>query len=125
MKAVNKLLAKADKALTGSGIVENGKIIKSVFKGYVSSFGAMVIQNGLPAAVAINMRTEGEGKERVKVIKAIAAVLERENVDELLKECCDAESHLSKSRLLKEEVMNASVGLKLMMRTYEFYEPEN
>lgn len=119
MKAVNKFLEKADKAIETCEILQNNEI-KRVYKGYVSGFAAMVIQNGLPAALAINMPSDGEGKERKKIVEAIASILNKTNAEALLKESCEIEKSPAKSRLLKEDVINASIALKLMMRTYRF-----
>jgi hypothetical protein len=135
MKQVNKWLKFADDALKSTGIVNNGKV-KDVFKGYVSSFGAMVIQNGLPAALAINMKTDtDEGKQRIKIIEAIAEILKKSNnsdyqeynAQKLLNESCSKSNSNNPRviRLLKEDVIIASISLKLMMRTYEFIEDKN
>jgi len=128
MKAVNKLLSVADIYINDPfcAISVDGKTIKDVYKGYVSSFGAMVIQNGLSAALAINMKTDGEGKERIKIIEAIARMLSPKyrsiiNAETLLNYSCENENN----RLLKEDVINCSIALKLMMRTYQFNRVDN
>jgi CRISPR-associated protein Cmr5 len=129
MKQVNNLLSYADEALKNE-IVHNNKI-EEVFKGYVSSFGALVIQNGLPAALAINLKTDtSEGKQRKKVIDAIAAVLSKSGIydsytsERMLKESCNLsrDNNSRRLRILKQNILDASIALKLMMRTYEFIE---
>jgi CRISPR-associated protein Cmr5 len=128
MKAVNKLLNQANIYIKhrDCAISADGKTIKDVYKGYVSSFGAMVIQNGLSAALAINMKSEDEGKDRIKIIEAIARMLTPKystvtNAEALLNYSCANEGN----RLLKEDVINCSIALKLMMRTYQFIKPNN
>lgn len=132
MKQVNKWLKIADEALNDESIkiVDNNGKVKDVFKGYVSSFGAMVIQNGLPAALAINMKSEGDGKLRNKIVEAIAYILassghlpncRAENL--LINSCSLANTNNHRElRILKQDVLDASIALKLMMRTYEFIE---
>jgi CRISPR-associated protein Cmr5 len=133
MKIVNKWLSIADAALSTAHIVNNDGKVKEVFKGYVSSFGAMVIQNGLPAALAINMKSDTEeGKQKKKIIEAIAEILKNSSIsvynnmdaNTLLNESCIQanDTNPRSIRLLKEDVINASIALKLMMRTYEFFE---
>lgn len=133
MKQVNKWLSIADTALSTAHIVNaNGKI-KEVFKGYISSFGAMVIQNGLPAALAINLKSDtDEGKLRKKIIEAIAEILKNSGMiqyamidaNKLLEDSCIKANIANprEIRLLKADVIDASIALKLMMRTYEFVE---
>ena len=157
MKTINRLLEYADKALSASNIIENN-LIKEVFKGYIASFGPAIIQNGLSAALAINMRTEGDAKdlktaetsmktlilainmrtegdakEKIKIVDAIVYILKNgfdnkydniNNADDLLDLSCKSETSIRTNRLLKEDVINASVALKHMMRTYKFKEKE-
>lgn len=130
MNQVNKWLSIANTALSNSNIVEDGKV-KEVFKGYVSSLGAMIIQNGLPAALAINMKTDSSDKNRIKMVKAITEVLRNSgnaeyidlNPQTLLNKSCDfAQNNPTQLRNLKVDVIDASIALKLMMRTYQFIE---
>ncbi len=136
MKQVEKWLKIADTSLSAVGIVDSDSKIKEVYKGYVSSFGAMVIQNGLPAALAINMKTDTEeGKQRIKVIEVIAKVLkdsevsEYQNIDSktLLEKSCKLANNgdVRPLRTLKQDVIDAGIALKLMMRTYEFKKSKN
>lgn len=128
MRTINRLLEYADKALSASNIIENN-LIKEVFKGYIASFGPAIIQNGLSAALAINMRTEGDAKDKIKIVEAIVYILKNgfdnkynniNNADDLLDLSCKSETNIRTNRLLKEDVINASVALKHMMRTYKF-----
>lgn len=133
MKQVNKWLQSANNALITSEIISTDRKVKKVFKGYISSFGAMVIQNGLPAALAINMKSETEEeKQRKKIVIAIADILKNSQIaayDHLdANGLLDMSCHLANNnnqlelRSLKEDVINASISLKLMLRTYEFVE---
>ncbi len=128
MKQVNKWLTYADNALSENKIISNGKIDET-FKGYVSSLGAMIIQNGLPASIAINLKTDSDGKERIKIIDAVTYILgksgkkpESYSPTELLRESCrlERENNLRELRILKQDVIDASIAIKLIMRTYEF-----
>ena len=146
MKTINKYLVAATIAIRDCKISVDGKTINDVYKGYVSSFGAMVINNGLPATLAIYLRTDGNKKgDSDKIVDAIANMLggfeltedekmknNQKDVNKpiitigkkLLAQSCDVEKELDKSRLLKEDVIDASIALKLMMRTYRFIETD-
>jgi CRISPR/Cas system CMR-associated protein Cmr5 small subunit len=135
MKQVNSWLSNADKAIQQYIIEKPGKI-NSLYKGYVSSLGAMIIQNGLSAALAINMKSDD--KLRNKMVESIAFILKasgknayssKGNFDgkTLLNESCNADksNNIRILRLLKNDVLDAATALKLMMRTYEFVEQKN
>lgn len=132
MKEVNKWLELAENAIVETEIANNSSEIKSVYKGYVSSFGAMVIQNGLPAALAINLKTDDEDKNRRLMIQAISRILKSSGIPEFSDLMVEENGILDKaieyagdndnrrSRILKEHVINAGIALKLMMRTHKF-----
>lgn len=135
MKQVNSWLSNANKAIQQHIIEKPGKI-NSLYKGYVSSLGAMIIQNGLSAALAINMKSDD--KLRNKMVESIAFILNSSGKitysskgnytgQTLLNESCtaDKDNDIRKLRLLKNDVLDAATALKLMMRTYEFVEIKN
>lgn len=129
MKAAEKWLPQADKALIDLKIAKDGKV-DELLKGYVSSFGALVIQSGLVPAVAFYCNTTSDAKGRKTIIDAIAHVLtavgklpNNTNTAPLLFQHCLAvqrSNDRQKLRLLKEDMVNASIVLKMMMRTYLF-----
>ncbi|RYU93042.1 hypothetical protein [Emticicia agri] len=117
MRAINQLLIPANEALKNAHIVANGIVEKGVIEGHIAGFGAMVINIDLLPTVAVYM----EDENRRKVIDAIARTLNSsDNRDKLFEKIMDAEGQtVSAKRLLKEKVMNASVALKMMIRTYK------
>jgi CRISPR/Cas system CMR-associated protein Cmr5 small subunit len=61
MKTVNNYLLNADAAIKNSGISEDGKKIKSAYKGAVSSFGASIVMSGLVPTIQFYL---GESDKR-------------------------------------------------------------
>jgi len=124
--AINKMLKKADDALEKSGIMQAGKI-NEVYKGYVSGFGATVIQSGLLPTMAFYMATDKkENKGNAKyVIVAISQILGYATPENLFTECQQKfDTERAAFGSLRQDIVNASVALKIMMRTYQFFEPE-
>lgn len=117
MKQINKLLNPAETALRTTAILSPDNKVKDVFKGYVAGFGPAVINSGVIPAIAFYL----EDKEKAKVIEAIAKTLDPNNTGtKLFKSCLAQESNNAALSLLKEKIVNASIALKIMMRTYEF-----
>ncbi|MFD2520360.1 hypothetical protein [Emticicia soli] len=118
MRAINKLLIPANTALANAKIInEEGVVKKGVIEGHIAGFGAMVINLDLLPTVAVYL----EDENRKKVIDAIAKTLDsNSNFNMLFERIMDTELlGLSSRRMLKEEVVNASVALKMMIRTYK------
>lgn len=119
MRAINNLLIPADTALKHAQIriVENGIVEQGVIEGHIAGFGAMVINIDLLPTVAVYL----EDDNRKKVIEAIAKTLDTNATRQTLFEQIKATETqgLAAKRMLKERVMNASVALKMMIRTYE------
>lgn len=120
MKAINKLLNPAKDALILAEIVGEDKVVKDegVYEGYVAGFGAMVINLDLAATVAVY---EGDTK-RKKVLEAMKLMLPEEfhGNESVIDKVFSLESANFKleKRLLKQKMLNASVALKLMIRTF-------
>lgn len=130
MKAVNKLLNAADKALVATGIVKSGKV-EEVNKGYVSGFGPSVINSGLIPAIAFYL----SDSNKTPIIDAIAQTLSTNAVDgnssqsanqgvnngkTLFRKVLKLENDRIQLSNEREKIINASIALKIMMRTYEF-----
>lgn len=121
---INNLIPKAITALEVAGIIKNGKI-ESAFNGYISSFGASVIQAGLLASVAKfennNSSTEAD---RPKLMKAILYLLSGEHNNgkgSLLKYVIENQNNNPR---LQSEIEEAAIALKLTMRIFEFENKE-
>lgn len=119
MKQITKLLKSADEALATEIRNTSGEII-DVYKGYVSGFGPAVINSGLIPALAFYI----SDKNKRKIINAIALTLSYQDEVALFNECKNLASDRAALNILREKVVNASVALKLMMRTYKFIESD-
>lgn len=116
MKTSAKEISKAQQALKDSGIVNGQGEYKSVFGGYISSFGASLVQAGLLPTVIFYENKDAEAKERYKVIEALKKMLNI-NANQLavylLKE------KKSDDRKFISDVANGMVALKLALRMYK------
>lgn len=121
---VERLLPYADKALNDAGILVQGKVPKE-YLGYVAAFGATVINMGIKAALLYYMKDK-----RVKVVDALTYILEKseelkncseEKLDDLKKWVGNKNSTLELYHKT-QKIVDASVALKLMIRTYPILE---
>lgn len=118
MKRISKLLAAADVALQDTGLVKatNKKITDNVYDGYIAGFGPAVITAGLLPTLSTYA---GHDKRKI-VLDAIAKVANIDNKtsgENLLKHCLAANNAPNLNRW-RNEIIDASVALKLMIRTY-------
>ena len=97
--------------------------VKNEFNGYFSAFGAAIIQSGLKPALAF-YANEKTAKERSKILKAIYVLITNEDIkkpDELgadkLLQYVIASSE--QEEILKDNIIDASIALKLAVRTYK------
>lgn len=77
MKTTANDIANARIALERSEIIRNGQY-ESVFSGYISSFGASLVQAGLLPTIIFFEKEDSEAKERPLVIKALKIMM---NID--------------------------------------------
>jgi len=124
MKAIEKYLSKADEVLKdpASKLVKihtannSYQIADGTYDGYLNGFGPAVITAGLLPTLATYQAKE----DKEKVLNAIAKVVSIANCNngkQLLEHCLNAQK--AELNLLKEKIINASVALKLMIRTYQ------
>jgi len=129
-RIIEALYSAANIALVRSGIVvlmENNepKPVIGEYEGYIAGFGATVINMGIKPAIAAycgNAPDPGEinTPSRKKVIEAIAITLNltgAKDAEGLLKYVINHDDH-SGLRKIKENIVNASVALKILVRTY-------
>lgn len=117
MKAVEKYLGQANTVLSASPLIDTTtkKIKDEAYDGYLNGFGPAVITAGLLPTLA----TYQADTKREKVLNAITKVLDLNSIStsqQLLTHCLSASK--PQQNLLKEKIINASVALKLMIRTY-------
>ncbi|HNG72731.1 MAG TPA: hypothetical protein PLE56_12435 [Chitinophagales bacterium] len=120
MKSIEKLLPKANAVLQSSDLIntETKKIKNDVFDGYISGFGPSVIMSGLLPTLS----TYAAKNERIIVLNAIAEIAAIDNAtssDTLITKCITNYSNKTQLNIWKEKLINASVALKLMIRTYQ------
>lgn len=119
---IEQLLPKADKALKDKGIVDgNGRVVKKEYEGYIAGFGANVINLGIKAALAFYMKDFHDTTlvKRSNVIAAIFHILYPElEIKKCVNKIIKAENENELHQYTKE-IVNASIALKLMIRTYE------
>ena len=95
----------------------NNSGIPSEYKGYISTFGAMVIQNGLIPALAYFEKTDtnekGNRKKIVSIIKSFfyGKVFSIEDIDKLLKNkkffsLKEIKNYLEKQKIFSEKEIN-------------------
>jgi CRISPR-associated protein Cmr5 len=86
------------------------------FNGYISSFGASIIQSGLKATVALfenqQANTEADRSCLTKIILEVLGGNEKNLLDHIL-------NNSNKEDILKEEIVSIAVAIKLSLRTFE------
>ncbi len=120
MKPIDKLLPVAynELAVSDSKLVDNEKhvIRDNVYDGYLAGFGPAVITSGLIQTLATYAADEKRRKV-LDVIAKVAAIDDKKTGDLLLLHCL-AQSNKRKLNIWRSMIINASVALKMMIRTY-------
>ena len=100
----------------------SGKIPSS-YNGYISSFGASVIQSGLLPTLALFENNDASTREnKQKLTELILKVLDNtSNEDNLLSYVLEHESDINR---LKQQILDISIALKLSIRTFELEKGE-
>jgi len=95
-----------------------GNTIPSSFNGYISEFGASVIQSGLKPTLAIYENQNASTKEdKSKLTEIILKVLNDQTEEKsLLKYVINSQE--SEDRL-KQEIIDIAVAVKLSIRTFK------
>lgn len=125
MRKVENLIPEAIQVIAEVEIpTENSLTVDKEFKGYFASFGASIVQSGLlPATIFFENEDSDAQAKREKVPLAILYLLKKKNGnDPALKAAKRLSEYILKaqksySKLLKE-VSQASVALKIALRTY-------
>ena len=114
MKTTAEEIKKAQEALVKSNIV-NGGTYKSVFKGYISGFGASLVQAGLLPTVIFYEADSLEAKERKFLIDALKTLMGIET-DKLARYIL--EKGKANDQTFIKDVTQAMVAMKLALRMY-------
>ena len=112
-KNIEKYIPKALEVLTQE--FENG-VIPSAYNGYISSFGASVMQSGLTPTLALFENTNARTKEDKSYLTyLIYRVLTNSNDDvSLLTYVINGNE-----RVLKPKIMDIAIAIKLSIRTFK------
>lgn len=108
--------------------------VHEVYKGYISSMGASIIQSGLIPTLAFYSENKPEGKagrgEKPKapllriLEKMLAARYSGLTSKGLFLLALDLKGQPDELRRLQKDLVNATVALKLALRTFELKKPE-
>jgi len=131
---LRKLIPKAIEAIKAKEIYNpNKQEVPNEFKGYISSFGASVIQSGL-LPTTVFFESADEGTERNKVCKAIRLLMSNDKEQYKFKDSLPPndslrdflienekkanENRIRESQLLKD-ISQYAVALKIALRTFK------
>lgn len=125
IKAIETHLVIQDK--NENGELKYGKYaVSKEYKGYISSFGAMVLQSGLLAAIAFYTVPKDEQTARKQnsnsLLDAITYVLLEnkeipENTSLLLNYVISC--NVAEKQVIEQKILNVSIALKLALRTFD------
>ena len=92
-------------------------VIPSSYNGYISSFGASVIQSGLKPTLALFENKNANTEEKKQLLTSIILqVLDKDAKEtSLLKYVL----HKSNETYLKQQILDISIAIKLCIRTFE------
>lgn len=125
-KIIDECIPIAYQALQDSGIVEKGedgiKKIDKKFRGQISSFGAAVTMGSLLSAVAFFSDKGSSKVDRFKLMDAILIVLKERgkasDTQNKLYEYINAEYENTSEEVVREEIINVAIAIKLAMNLY-------
>ena len=117
MKITSNEIAKAKDALTEQGIVSPDGKFDSVFNGYISSFGASLVQAGLLPTIIFFENEDSAAQERYRIIRALKQVLDIETQATLAEYIIQEE--LANDQPFINQVARAMTAMKLALRMYK------
>ncbi len=134
MKRIDELIPKAIEAINRNKIPGANNIVPNEYKGYIDTFGASIVQNGLEPAI-IFFETAG-GKEddsitsdrekqgiyanRNKLMKAILDVIQgiEKGKPSTLFEYVTLQKKRMDEKQIRQQVVDAAIAVKLALRTF-------
>lgn len=137
-KRIEKYIPDAIRLIKDVKIADEEGNVNNEFNGYFSSFGAAIVQSGLrPALAFFSNIKKGKTEDRAKIMVAIYLLVVPMKAQEALqqkitllqkKEDQEKErilallnyvlNHEAEEKLLKAKIIDASIALKLAVRTY-------
>lgn len=122
MKTTAEEIRKAEEALKTSGIVNEKGNYDSEFKGYISGFGASLVQAGLLPTVIFYEADSEDAKKRKNLIVALKKML---GIDAGQLARFILERGKANDQPFINKVAQAMVALKLALRMYNKIEKNN
>jgi CRISPR-associated protein Cmr5 len=123
LKAVEKHIAEKDNFNNKNGI---DLIVKKVYNGYISSFGAAIIQSGILPAIAnlekTTQNTEGDKKNIAKALLYILTDLKKYSPYKESNSLLEMALKLRNDKSFQSDLKNAVIALKLSIRMFKLEE---
>lgn len=116
-KKVDELLPKAVEVLKNEKIANDNNEIVKTFRGQISTFGAAITNGSLISAVAFFSQKGESDIDRSKLMKAIFDLTPNKGNNGTLFDYVKNEGKANEPKV-KEEILNASIALKLAMNLY-------
>lgn len=105
-----------------NNIVDDKGRIPKEFNGYIATFGACIIQNGLlPAVAFFENKNANTQQDRSKLMKIILRILDKNAEEDSLLQYLNNRLANNKSmeKVLRREIINIAIALKQVIKTYE------
>jgi len=122
-KSVTKYFTAADNAIQSCGFINANGQIPAAYKGAISSFGASIVMSGLIPTIQFYMASsQNRLTDSMKIVEAIAKIINTANPspDALQQSVLSASNNAANLFILKKQIIDAAIALKIMMRTYQF-----
>ena len=116
-KKVDELLPASVIILKTVEIANESGIINKTFRGQISTFGAAIVNGSLLSAIAFFSDKGSSSVDRPKLIKAIYNLIQPLDTNGNLFDYVKSKGP-SKEREVKEEIINATIAIKLAMNLY-------
>lgn len=125
-KDIEKLIPRAVEAIEQI-LLNSDEQVPKEYKGYAASLGPSIINSGLKPALAFYTDTHREKQDerekvlRLKLLQAIYFTLENVEISDIKSDTLFREvlSPNQNELLWKNKIMNASIALKLALRTFK------
>ena len=106
---------------------EKGKV-NDAYDGYIASFGTSILQSGLLVATAMFSDETKKDKtkgEKGRLMDAVLEVLKSTNPEfEAFQSLFALVYEHQKNKLVRKNILDASVAIKLSLRTFEQFDPQ-
>jgi len=141
MKRIDKLIPIAIKAISENKIPGLDNKVPNEYKGYIDTFGASIVQNGLIPAIIFFETAEGKKEEsfsidsekkgiydnRNKLMKTIRQVIREKEMEDcgagpetLFQYIMTKKGHNIEEKQIRQDIVDAAIAVKLALRTFAF-----